>query len=123
MGPCGLNSQIRSSSPRSRALAARSTAGADGTRRRPRRSQRRLEITAESSTPPRTPLTKKHDRSYYFLRVTKGNETRDRILETAFRLAARDGLEGLSIGKLAEELSLSKSGMFAHFTSKEELQI
>ena len=53
--------------------------------------------------------------------MTKGNETRDRILETAFRLAARDGLEGLSIGKLAEELSLSKSGMFAHFGSKEDL--
>ena len=69
------------------------------------------------------PLDKKARPVVLFSPVTKGNETRDRILETAFRLAARDGLEGLSIGKLAEELSLSKSGMFAHFTSKEELQI
>lgn len=55
--------------------------------------------------------------------MTKGNETRDRILETAFRLAAREGLEGLSIGQLAEEMKISKSGLFAHFKSKEELQI
>ncbi|HUJ27064.1 MAG TPA: TetR/AcrR family transcriptional regulator [Myxococcales bacterium] len=55
--------------------------------------------------------------------MTKGTETRDRILETAFRLAAREGLEGLSIGQLAEEMKISKSGLFAHFKSKEELQI
>jgi AcrR family transcriptional regulator len=55
--------------------------------------------------------------------MTKGLETRDRILDTAFRLAARDGLEGLSLASLAGELSMSKSGLFAHFRSKEELQL
>lgn len=53
----------------------------------------------------------------------KGADTRERILETAWRLAARDGLEGLSLGRLAEALGLSKSGLFAHFSSKEELQL
>jgi AcrR family transcriptional regulator len=55
--------------------------------------------------------------------VTKGNETRDRILDRALRLASRDGLEGLSIGTLAIDLGLSKSGLFAHFGSKEDLQV
>lgn len=53
----------------------------------------------------------------------KGAETRERIVDRAFRLAGRDGLEGLTIGALATELGLSKSGLFAHFRSKEELQI
>jgi len=55
--------------------------------------------------------------------MAKGPQTRDRILDTAFRLAARDGLEGLSLSALAEKIGLSKSGLFAHFTSKEELQL
>jgi AcrR family transcriptional regulator len=55
--------------------------------------------------------------------VSKGEETRERILERAFRLASREGLQGLSIGVLASELGLSKSGLFAHFGSKEDLQI
>jgi AcrR family transcriptional regulator len=55
--------------------------------------------------------------------MSKGEETRDRIVERAFRLASRDGLSGLSIGKLATELGLSKSGLFAHFGSKEGLEI
>ena len=55
--------------------------------------------------------------------MSKGEETRERILERASRLASRDGLEGLSIGVLASELGLSKSGLFAHFGSKEELQV
>ena len=55
--------------------------------------------------------------------MAKGLETRERILDTAFRLAARDGLEGLSLSALAGQLGLSKSGLFAHFTSKEELQL
>src|SRR5687768_3596482 len=65
----------------------------------------------------------KNERSFYFWSMSKGEETRDRILERAFRLAGRDGLEGLSIGRLAAELGLSKSGLFAHFGSKEDLQI
>src|SRR5262245_43778046 len=55
--------------------------------------------------------------------MSKGDETRERILDRAFRMAARDGLEGLSIGGLADELGMSKSGLFAHFGSKEDLQI
>lgn len=53
----------------------------------------------------------------------KGALTRERILDEAMRLASRDGLQGLSIGGLATALSLSKSGLFAHFGSKEALQI
>jgi AcrR family transcriptional regulator len=55
--------------------------------------------------------------------MSKGAETRDRIVDRAVRLATRDGLEGLSIGGLATELGLSKSGLFAHFGSKEDLQV
>jgi AcrR family transcriptional regulator len=53
----------------------------------------------------------------------KGAGTRARILDEAMRLASRDGLEGLSIGLLAAALDMSKSGLFAHFGSKEALQI
>jgi AcrR family transcriptional regulator len=55
--------------------------------------------------------------------VSKGEGTRERILDRALRLASRDGLGGLSIGVLAGELGLSKSGLFAHFGSKEDLQL
>jgi AcrR family transcriptional regulator len=55
--------------------------------------------------------------------LSKGDETRERIVERAWRLASRDGLSGLSIGKLASELGLSKSGLFAHFGSKEHLDL
>ncbi|MDB4967135.1 MAG: transcriptional regulator, TetR family [Myxococcales bacterium] len=54
---------------------------------------------------------------------SKGEETRERIVERAFRLASRDGLNGLTVGTLAADLGLSKSGLFAHFGSKEELQV
>ena len=52
-----------------------------------------------------------------------GERTRALILETAARLATVDGLEGLSIGRLATELEMSKSGVYAHFRSKEQLQL
>jgi AcrR family transcriptional regulator len=55
--------------------------------------------------------------------MTKGEETRGRIVDRAYLLAGREGLEGLTIGALADELKLSKSGLFAHFGSKEELQL
>ncbi len=66
-----------------------------------------------------------NERSFYFALcvATKGEQTRDAILEGALKLASRVGLEGLSIGMLAEELALSKSGLFAHFGSKETLQL
>ncbi|MDQ3282247.1 MAG: TetR/AcrR family transcriptional regulator [Acidobacteriota bacterium] len=53
----------------------------------------------------------------------KGERTRQSILERAVDLASIEGLEGLTIGRLAEELKMSKSGLFAHFGSKEELQL
>jgi AcrR family transcriptional regulator len=53
----------------------------------------------------------------------KGAETKERILNRAFVLAAKEGLAGLSLGTLAGELDMSKSGLFAHFRSKEDLQI
>jgi AcrR family transcriptional regulator len=53
----------------------------------------------------------------------KGAITRGRILDEAMKIASRDGLEGLTIGGLAKALSLSKSGLFIHFGSKEALQI
>lgn len=49
--------------------------------------------------------------------------TRQAILEHAVKLASKVGLEGLTIGKLADALELSKSGLFAHFQSKEALQL
>lgn len=54
---------------------------------------------------------------------SKGATTRQNILDHAVRLASQLGLEGLSIGALADQLALSKSGLFAHFRSKESLQI
>ncbi len=53
----------------------------------------------------------------------KGQQTRAAILEAALGLASQIGLEGLSIGALAEVTQMSKSGVFAHFGSREELQI
>ena len=53
----------------------------------------------------------------------KGQRTRASILQRAVDLASLEGLEGLTIGRLAEELRMSKSGLFAHFGSKEELQL
>jgi AcrR family transcriptional regulator len=52
-----------------------------------------------------------------------GGGTRDAILARAVELASVDGLEGLTIGRLATELELSKSGLFRHFGSKQELQL
>ena len=54
---------------------------------------------------------------------TKGQQTHAAILDAALGLAAHMGLEGLSIGALAELTGMSKSGVFAHFGSREELQI
>src|SRR5439155_2896695 len=55
--------------------------------------------------------------------LRKGELTRQAIVEHAARMASLIGLEGLTIGALAEELKLSKSGLFAHFKSKEALQL
>ncbi|TDW94532.1 MULTISPECIES: TetR/AcrR family transcriptional regulator [Kribbella] len=56
-------------------------------------------------------------------RLARGDQTRRAVLRRAVDIASVDGLEGLSIGRLATELGISKSGLFAHFGSKEELQL
>jgi AcrR family transcriptional regulator len=53
----------------------------------------------------------------------KGAKTRAAILDRAVDLASAEGLEGLTIGRLAADLRMSKSGLFAHFGSKRELQL
>lgn len=53
----------------------------------------------------------------------KGERTRESILRAAVDLASLEGLEGLTIGRLASELKMSKSGLFAHFGSKQDLQL
>src|SRR5215210_1415500 len=77
----------------------------------------------------------KIERSCYFLRMSsvtevpidgrraRGESTRRAILGRAMQLASAEGLEDLSIARLAGDLGMSKSGLFAHFGSKEELQL
>lgn len=55
--------------------------------------------------------------------MRKGELTRAAILEVALQIASRDGLEGLTIGLLADQMHMSKSGVFAHFGSREDLQM
>jgi AcrR family transcriptional regulator len=55
--------------------------------------------------------------------TSHGARTRAAILRTAADVASVDGLDGLSIGRLASQLVMSKSGLFAHFGSKEDLQL
>ena len=61
------------------------------------------------------------DANQKFMR--KGELTRAAILDVALDLSSRDGLEGLTIGLLADRMNMSKSGVFAHFGSREDLQI
>ena len=75
----------------------------------------------------------KHERSVYSVLMksqsnalmthSKGAATRDAIVLAALRLAETGGLEGLSIGNVAERVGMSKSGVFAHFGSREDLQL
>ncbi len=55
--------------------------------------------------------------------LTKGEKTRAAILDEAVRIASKLGLEGLTIGSLAAATGMSKSGLFAHFGAREELQL
>jgi len=55
--------------------------------------------------------------------VGKGAETRQAILGHALEMATKVGIEGLTIGRLAQDLGMSKSGLIAHFRSKEALQV
>jgi AcrR family transcriptional regulator len=65
---------------------------------------------------PATPTTRRKPRS-------DGLRSRETILRAAASLATIDGLEGISIGNLAAHIGMSKSGLYAHFGSKEELQL
>lgn len=56
-------------------------------------------------------------------RQARGLRTREAILARAVDIASVEGLEGLTVGSLAEQLKMSKSGLFAHFGSKEDLQL
>ena len=71
--------------------------------------------------PPESPLTETPRSAQRALH--KGQQTRAAILDAALGLASHMGLEGLSIGALAQVTQMSKSGVFAHFGSREELQI
>jgi AcrR family transcriptional regulator len=57
------------------------------------------------------------------LRVKRGDETHEKILEHGVDLASSEGLDGLTIGRLADAVGVSKAGLFAHFGSKEALQL
>lgn len=65
----------------------------------------------------RAPLTRKRRRR------ADGERSRQAILQAAAKMASIHGLEGLSLGALASRLGISKSGLFAHFGSKEELEM
>ena len=56
-------------------------------------------------------------------RIRRGDKTRREVLRAAVDIASVDGLDGLSIGRLAAELGISKSGLIGHFGTKEELQL
>ena len=70
-------------------------------------------MTTKQTSPPRSGRRQRSD----------GARSREAILREAARLVTVDGIEGLSIGRLAGAVGMSKSGLFAHFQSKEELQL
>lgn len=78
--------------------------------------------TAARQTRFNHPLTGPNGRAIFLL-MSKGEQTRERIIKRAMALASTVGFEGLSIGGLAKEAKMSKSGLFAHFDSKEDLQL
>lgn len=55
--------------------------------------------------------------------VTKGEKTKSKIVETGLNWASKNGLTNITIGKLASELSMSRSGLFSHFKSLKKLQL
>src|SRR5215467_11815315 len=69
------------------------------------------------------PHTLRSRRKTVVSRRARGLRTRTAILRRAVDLASAEGLEGLTVGRLADDLGMSKSGLYAHFGSKEELQL
>ena len=82
-----------------------------------------MSIAPLSTLPPLPTLPRRTTRRSTARALHKGQQTRAAILEAALGLSSHMGLEGLSIGALAEVTQMSKSGVFAHFGSREELQI
>jgi AcrR family transcriptional regulator len=80
-------------------------------------------VRSRSHTKPLRKGVKKQPSKPVLRRQAKGVRTREAILARALDIASAQGLEGLTVGSLAEQLGMSKSGLFAHFGSKEELQL
>src|SRR5271163_1647292 len=80
-------------------------------------------MRSSSRTKPLKKLMRKPLRRPVLRPQAKGLRTREAILARAVDIASAQGLEGLTVGSLAEQLGMSKSGLFAHFGSKEELQL
>jgi AcrR family transcriptional regulator len=78
------------------------------------RALRSRPVRKPAAKPVHKPVLRRH---------AKGLRTREAILARAVDIASAQGLEGLTVGSLAEQLGMSKSGLFAHFGSKEELQL
>ncbi len=77
----------------------------------------------QESTTDRAKLSTLNEQSERTRRRADGERTHAAILDVATRLASVEGVYGLSIGRLAEETGVSKSGLYAHFRSKEQLQL
>lgn len=82
-----------------------------------------MSVTELSAKIARTPAKDGREGVPLGLLMQKGQQTKAAIVDAALGLATQIGLEGLSIGALAEVMRMSKSGVFAHFGSREELQI
>jgi AcrR family transcriptional regulator len=80
-------------------------------------------VRSRSHTKPLRKGVKKQASKPVLHRQAKGVRTREAILARAVDIASAQGLEGLTVGSLADQLGMSKSGLFAHFGSKEELQL
>src|SRR5271154_3191309 len=81
-----------------------------------------MKHTAQRSSSSRDPQRDAAPSTKHPLRRPRGLKPRRAILRKAVNIASLEGLEGLTIGKLASTLRISKSGLFAHFGSKEDLQ-
>ena len=82
-----------------------------------------MSVTEISARSPRPQPKDSRDGQSAGVVMQKGQQTKAAIVDAALGLASHIGLEGLSIGTLAEVMHMSKSGVFAHFGSREELQI
>src|SRR5690606_18572872 len=89
---------------------------------RPHASPRML-THCTGGRPDLTQVSSSNERSCLYCPVTKGAQTREAVLPEARDQASLRGLNGLTIGTLADRIGMSKSGLFAHFRSKDQLQV